>query len=576
MDTTKRPVFSGDLGELYERELSAIREGELLKRLCSGDDTLWPRAEALSGHLRTSLEFLHIPARLHEFAETVLREETQARAEGLTDRVLIAFENAHHLCEALLNIHNPASPLRCMVMNSSHPSGIHRIESQIDIAKTLFLLVSKSGYRMGDHSLFLYFQKAIEQRVSASSSRHFVAGTEPNSFLATIARQYSFRYILELPPVIPALFCSLIDLTALLVTFAGVEPEVIRAACREIKRIYLEPSPGEHNPVCELAALLSATAARGRSFLVFQSSGELLPFAASLCRLVGGSLGKRTTGLYPLTEMGPCGTEIYEGKASVVMLKYAGKTEPFLEQTASELRSRAIPFLEIQVKDPLDLLRETFRWQLGTVLASTRMRVVPFDVVEPRLPRVLTAEMLNNFSDRNDTLKRHPRIHEGDILLFAEARARQEISQLNLIECLVSFFEYRKSTVYFGLYVFLDQNETVQPVFQQLRESLTLALGLPVLLAWGPRSLDSFGYLLRPEAPGGLQMMITADSERDIAIPGANYTFGQSYRAQALGHFEALSAVTGLALRLHLASVSAESLSWLQNLVQQALKRITS
>jgi glucose-6-phosphate isomerase len=272
--------------------------------------------------------------------------------------------------------------------------------------------------------------------------------------------------------------------------------------------------------------------------------------------------------------MGPCRVEIYEGKASVVILKHTGENEPFLEQTASELRSRAIPSLEIQIMDPLDLLRETFRWQLGTVLASARMGVDPFDVAEPRLPRVLTAKMLNNFSDRTDTLKRRPRIQEGDIQLFAEASARQEISQLNLVECLVSFFEYRKRVEYFGLYVFLDQDETVQPIFQQLRENLTQALGLPVLLVWGPRSLDSYGYLLGAGAPGALQMMITADLEQDILIPGANYSFGQSYRAQALGQFEALSGAAGLALRLHLASAAAGSLSQLQTLVQQALKRM--
>jgi hypothetical protein len=193
--------------------------------------------------------------------------------------------------------------------------------------------------------------------------------------------------------------------------------------------------------------------------------------------LVGGSLGKGAAGLYPLTEIGPCRSEIYEGKASAVILKRVGEIEPILEQSASELRSHAIPFLEIHIRDAVDLLRETFRWQLATVLASARIDIDPFDLVEPRLPRVLTAEMLNNYSDRNDTLKRRPRIQEGDIQLFAEARARQEISQLNLVECLVSFFEYRKSVEYFGLYVYLDQDETVQPVFQHLRENLSQTLG---------------------------------------------------------------------------------------------------
>lgn len=192
--------------------------------------------ERCKGHFLTSPTFLHIPDGLPETADAVLREETKARAEGLTDRVLIAFENAHLLDQALLNIHSPAPPLRCMVLDSSHPSAIRRIESQIELDKALSLQVNKSGYRAGDHSLFLYFQKAIERRSSAAFSRQFVAETKPNSFLATIAKQYGFRFILELPPVIPAPYCLLVDLTVLLVALAGVEPEVIRAACREMKR----------------------------------------------------------------------------------------------------------------------------------------------------------------------------------------------------------------------------------------------------------------------------------------------------------------------------------------------------
>ena len=573
MDTSKRPVFSGDLQEAYERELKFIQEQELLKRLWSRDETLWPRAAAANGYFRTNLEFLQIPEKLPQIAEAILSMETAAREEGLTDRVLIAFENAQLLCEALLNIHPPAPPLRYKVLDSCHPSGIRRIEAQINIEKTLFLLVNKSGYRLGDHSLFLYFQRAIQSKVSADSSRHFVAETEPNSFLASLAKQYAFRFILELPAAIPALHCSLVDVAALLVALADVEPEVIRIACREMKQAYSDLSRNGDNPVCELAALLSATVARGREFLVILASRKLAPFAASLCRLAGESLGKGEAGLYPLAETVPCRTEVYEGKASFVILKHAGETEPFLEQAASDLRNRGISFLEISVRDPLDLLRETFLWQIATALAAVRVGVDPFEVAELRLPRILTAEMLNNYSDHNDTLKRRPRIQDGDIQLFAEARARQEMSQLNLTECLVSFFQYRQRVEYFGLYVFLGPDEAAQGTFQNLREQLTQALGLPVLLAWGPRSLDTHGYLLQMGAPGGLHLMITSDSEGDVAIPGSKYSFGQLYRALALGQFEALSSGAGLALRLHLASASPGSLSQLQNLVHQALRR---
>ncbi|HEV2101458.1 MAG TPA: hypothetical protein VGR58_01650 [Candidatus Acidoferrum sp.] len=576
MDITKRPVFSGDLREAYERELKAIEEQQLLKCLWSHDETLWAHSEALSAHFRSNLDFLQLPEQLPQIAGTVLGVETVARTEGLTDRVLIAFENAHLLCESLLNICPLSPPLRCLVLHSSHPSEIQRSVAQIDPEKTLFLMVNKSGYRVEDHSLFLYFQKEIQKRSSPLPARHFVAEAEPNSFLATVAGQYGFRHLLELPPAIPALFCSLVDIAALLVALAHVQPEVIRMACREMKKAHVEPVAGRANPACELAALLSASAAHGRKFIVFLASKKLAPFADSLCRLVGGSLGKGETGLYPLSETESCRPEVYQGNSSFVILRHGEEMDPFLTRAASELRSHGIPLVEIPVNDPLDLLRETFLWQVATTLAGARVGIDPFDAAEVRLPRALTTEMLNNYSQHNDTLKRRPRILEGDIQLFAEARTRQEISQLNLTECLLSFFYHRERAEYFGLYAFMDPEEPARAVLDDLRNKLTQALALPVLLAWGPRSFETYGYLLRAGAPAALNLIITADSEGDVAIPGTTYSFGQLYLAMALGQFEVLSAGTGLALRLHLSSASAGSLSQLQVLIQQALRRLAA
>jgi len=128
MDMTRRPVTSGELLEVYEQELQTIHEQELLKRLWSRDETLWPGDGLAIGHFRASLEFLQIPEKLPQFVEGILGAETAARAEALTDRVLIAFENAHLLCEALLNIYPLTPPLRCLVLGSSHPSGIRRLD----------------------------------------------------------------------------------------------------------------------------------------------------------------------------------------------------------------------------------------------------------------------------------------------------------------------------------------------------------------------------------------------------------------------------------------------------------------
>jgi hypothetical protein len=571
---TKQMVFAGDLREIYERELKKFNEKDLLKRLWSRDETLWPREDSAIAKIQANLEFLHIPEKLPQILERVLVAEFTARAEGLTERVLITFENAHHLCQALLNIHPVSPPLKCVVLDSCHPSAILRVEAQTEIEKTLFHLVNKTGYCVGDHALFLYFQRAVDNSLPTSSARQFVAETEANSFLASIAKQYAFRFTLELPQEIQSPFCSLVDLAELLVLLAAVEPEVIRVASRELKKAYSRPDPGGANPACELAALLSATVATGKGFAVILTPPRLAPFAASLCRLVGGCLGKGESGLYPLPETFPCRAEVYKEKASFVVLRNGEEDEPLFAQTISDLKNLGIAFLEIAIGDALDLLRETFLWQIATILAASGMSIDPFEIPLVRFPRALFAEMLNNFSQKNNTLQRRPRIQEGEIQLYAESRTRQEISQLNLVECLVSFFEHRRNTAYLGLFVFLDQSEQTEAKFQSLREQLIGTLMLPVLLVWGPRSLDTYDYLLRVGAPAGLHLMVTADSEVDVAIPGANYSFGQLHRALALGQFEALSASSGLAVRLHLSSESPAAISHLLKLVSQALQRV--
>jgi hypothetical protein len=350
--------------------------------------------------------------------------------------------------------------------------------------------------------------------------------------------------------------------------------EVLRIACREMKQLAADPGSTAENPACEIAGFLLATIESGRLFLCFLASPALAPFASALCRLVGGSLGKEEYGLFPMVSTIPCTTESWESAATFIVLRNGVYPEQEVEDCIAKLREQGIPFLEVSFADPLDLLRHTFRWQIATVLTAARMGMDPFGTTEPRLARTLAAELLNALTPQNDTLLRRPRIQEKQIQLFAEARARQEISQLNLTECLISFFEHRQAAAYLGLFVYLEPSDETLLEFTALREQLSQALKMPVLLAWGPRSLDTFGYLFHEKAPQGLHLVVTGDVEADIKIPGANYTFGQMYQAAAIGHFEALSASGNLTLRLHLSSPLPEALVQLQKAVQQALRRV--
>jgi hypothetical protein len=65
----------------------------------------------------------------------------------------------------------------------------------------------------------------------------------------------------------------------------------------------------------------------------------------------------------------------------------------------------------------------------------------------------------------------------------------------------------------------------------RLRDRLRVA----TTLGYGPRYLHSTGQLHKGGANNGIFVQVLDEPERDIPIPGQDYTFGQLKRAQADG-----------------------------------------
>ncbi|NTU56819.1 MAG: glucose-6-phosphate isomerase, partial [Anaerolineales bacterium] len=82
-------------------------------------------------------------------------------------------------------------------------------------------------------------------------------------------------------------------------------------------------------------------------------------------------------------------------------------------------------------------------------------------------------------------------------------------------------------------------------------------MGNAVTAGFGPRFQHSTGQFHKGGPKNALFLVITAEPEKDFAIPTQGLTFGTLIRAQALGDFEALIEAKRKAIRIHLPSVSA-------------------
>ncbi len=89
------------------------------------------------------------------------------------------------------------------ILDSTVPAQIITAESRIDLAKTLFIVASKSGSTLEPNCFKQYFFDRVTKLVGKENAgRQFVAITDPGSKMQQIAEADGFRHILYGKPEI--------------------------------------------------------------------------------------------------------------------------------------------------------------------------------------------------------------------------------------------------------------------------------------------------------------------------------------------------------------------------------------
>jgi transaldolase/glucose-6-phosphate isomerase len=565
-------IEPGSLQDCFQRERKALLQERIVERLWNKDARLWSTSPSDHDRIRNILAWLDLPVSLGPHLEQVAKAAASALADGLNCMVFVALGSSSLAANALVPITTIRPGSRFFVLDSTHPSAIRRLESQIDLEHALFVFANKSGEKLEDTALYLYFQQQFARSSVSRPLQHFGSAAESSSYLASLSRSYSFRFSLTDPPGIPAPFCSTLHFGALLTAITTVPPAQVLSAAREMRQDCSPSVPAPDNPALQLAAFLCSAATAGRRFLIFLSTPSLERFSIRFRYLTGGSFTKREPPLIPVAGKTPRYTQPFEDSAAFVVLENAAEDDPELRAKCEAFASAGAPFVRIRISGPSELIAESYKWEIATVLAAARLGFDPFDWPDMRPSRSHAMELLDNLASAPDVLSRTPRLREQDIEMYGESGTRHEISTRSLVEAMHSFFQLLPRDGTLVLLAFLDKTPAVELAFHRLREVLTRALGRPVILVFGPRAMDHYAYLSRPEGALSICVVVTADSEIDLRVPGAHYSFAQLHLALALGEFESLSNAGRFAVRLHLPAHSPEVLLGLEHLFEQALR----
>ncbi len=194
------------------------------------------------------------------------------------------------------------------IIDNVDPDLIRQVSAQLDLARTLFITISKSGTTPETMALMRYFEAQLTAQ-SLPLSQHVVYVTDPEKgFLRQRALTEGIRTF-PIPPNVGGRFSVLTAVGLLPATLIGIDLAPLLAGARAMAESFRHPDP-EHNFPLQLATWLHAHAAAGRTSVVLMPYVQRLrTFGEWHAQLLAESTGKvnasgQAVGLTPLSALG--------------------------------------------------------------------------------------------------------------------------------------------------------------------------------------------------------------------------------------------------------------------------------
>jgi len=543
--TTQR-VSPGHLSDAYREESARLRAGEAIQKIWARQPNLWKHDAEHARTISNRLGWIGVLDAMRAEAPSLQDLARDVDKWGLHDIVLLGMGGSSLAPEVFSLTFPGQAGRRFFVLDSTDPAAILQVERSIDFARTLFIVASKSGKTIETLSQFFYFHHRVTQAGIAPAGRSFLAITDRGSYLDSLAGEYSFRMTFRNPADIGGRYSALSYFGLVPAALSGVDIAAVLDTALEMRKACQPEADTDANPALELGSLLAAAARRGDDKLFLLSTPKLTPLGNWIEQFL--SQGGVTAALF-----------------------LEGDDQTVLEATLRTLEERGAAFVEIRLEAPEQLGAEFFKWEMASALAAASLAIDPFDEPNVRESKDNTAGILEAFEVSGEMPLGSPRLVEAGIELFADGAVRGSISTLQLSAALRTFFAEIRPDDYVAILAYVARDAANGAELDALRATMGDRLRVPVLLGYGPRYMHSIGQLYKGGPTSGMFLMITAEKSRDLAIPGAKYTFGQLEMAQALGDLESLGRLGKPALRLHLTEGAPAGLASLRRAVDQAL-----
>ncbi len=563
-----------DLATAVDKTLDEWTSRGNVRRLWAGDATLWSGKDESRwlGWLRITDDQIAHLSRLRAFSDEI-------RAEGFSHAVVLGMGGSSLCPEVLSQTFGRASGFpELRILDSTDPAQVLSLEKQLDLAKTLFIVSSKSGSTLEPNIFKQYFFDRVAHTVGEKEAgRRFVAVTDPGSKMQQVAEADAFRHVFFGWPSIGGRYSALSNFGLVPAAAMGLDVTKFLDRTEEMVQACAAVVAPRDNPGVRLGAFLGTAATRfGRDKVTIVASPGLHDLGAWLEQLIAESTGKLGKGLIPVDREALAAPAAYGKDRVFAYLRLEAAPDAAQDAAIAALEAAGQPVVRIAIDESYDVGEEFFRWEIATAVAGSILGINPFDQPDVEASKIVTRELTTEY-EKTGTLRAESPIFTGDgVKLFtdgANATALEAAAGKG-----ASLGKYIKSHLgrlgagdYFALLAYLPMNAENERRLQALRHAVRDRKTVATCLGFGPRFLHSTGQAYKGGPNTGVFLQVTCDDAVDVKVPGQKYTFGIVKAAQARGDFQVLADRKRRALRVHLGPDVAAGLETLSRAFKEAL-----
>lgn len=548
------------------------QSGGKMKRLWDRDASLWTGEDESKwlGWLDIVEEQIAQHDTLEKFAKEV-------RLRGF-EHILLLGMGGSSLCPEVLRMtfgRIPRFP-NLHVLDSTDPAQVKAFEHQIDIAKTLFIVSSKSGSTLEPNIFKQYFFERAKQAVGGDKvGSHFVAVTDPGSKMQQVAEGDRFLHVFFGRPSIGGRYSALSNFGMVPAAAMGLDTKKFLDRTAEMVRACGSGVKVEENPGAVLGIILGAAANAGRDKVTIIASPGISDLGAWLEQLIAESTGKVGKGIIPVDREHLASPEIYGSDRVFAYIRLENGIDADQEAKVAAVEKAGHPVVRITMPDTYDLGAEFFRWEIATAVAGAIIGINPFNQPDVEASKVATRTLTSEYEKTGSLPAEKPILEDAGVKLFTDEKNAADLLKAAKERSLAGYLKAHLGRIhpgdYFGVLGYIQMNAEHEQSLQAVRHAVRDTKHVATCLGFGPRFLHSTGQAYKGGPNSGVFLQITCDDAVELPVPGQKYTFGIVKAAQARGDFQVLAERGRRALRVHLGKDLKGGLAALQAAVQKAV-----